>query len=473
MAAMVSPSRVAQRSAASVGIAVSAAELCAVFTRPGSATAHTWRAPLAPVNGDVGAVWPDLVAALRTLAAESGVSNGSLRIALMPPLAEVQFVHTPPLADEPLRQLLTRNASRYFVQARGAQVVGIAPRPAVRRTDRKRSNAADPAPRLAVSAATRLLQTLYDSSRAAGWQVDVIVPAVAAWSEAAAQFSDRNVSVTTLLVVHDTHTDLLRLNRDQLIAMRRLRAGDADSAEIAQEHAVFGGPLLLVGAAQPRTVLERALQARGLPVRVPTVGERELIAAPDALAAAHVQSTLTPALVTDAKRAVRARAIRSLTTRMFAGAAALALIGAALQLWDTRRELEAVRAERELLRPQLATTLVGRSTVETAFRQLAVLAAAERDAAAWSTVIGGVSEQLPAEAHLTGFRGRADTVGIDGLAMYAARVFDSIEQVPQLSGVHASAPVRRETTPEGEAFERFQITALLKRASVDSSGVKR
>jgi hypothetical protein len=417
-------------------------------------------------------VWPDLVAALRALATDAGVSGGSLRIALMPPLAEVQFVHTPPLADEPLRQLLTRNAAKYFVHARGAQVIGIEPRLRSRRAEAKRENSADAAPRLAVTAASRLLQTLHDSSRAAGWQVEVIVPAVAAWSAAIQQVRERNANANTLLVAHDTHTDLLRIEGEQLIALRRLRAGAVDSAEIEKEHATFGGALLVVGTAEPRSALERALTARGLPARVPALNDRELVAAPDALAAAYVHADATPILMTDAMRAVNARALRSLSTRIFVGAAALVLIGGALQLWDTRRELEAVRAEREALRPKLAATLVGRTTVETAFRQLAVLVAAERDAAAWSTVIGGVSDQLPAEAHLTGFRGRADTVGIDGLAMFAARVFDSIEQVPQLSRVHASAPVRRETTPEGEAFERFQITALLKRAPVDSSGAK-
>jgi hypothetical protein len=473
MAAVVSGIPRARGAQAAVGITLSATEVCAVFSRAGDARARTWRAPLAPINGDIGAVWPDLVSALRALATESGVSDGALRIALMSPLAEVQVVHTPPLADEPLRQLLTRNAGKYFVHARGAQVVAVAPRLNARRADAKAVASAEAAPRVAVTAASRLLQTLYESARMAGWHIAVIVPAVAAWSEAARTFSERNSSGTTLLVVHDTHTDLLRIEHDQLAAVRRLRSGDADSADIEKEHGSFGGTLLLVGASEPRAALERALQARGLPVRVPTVGDRELIAAPDALAAAHMHDALKPALVTDAMRAMRARTIRALSTRLFGAAAALVLIGGALQLWGTQRELEAVRAEREALRPQLSATLVGRTTVETAFRQLAVLVAAERDAAPWSTVIGGVSDQLPPEAHLTGFRGRADTVGIDGLAMYAARVFDSIEQVPQLSGVHASAPVRRETTPEGDAFERFQITALLKRAPVDSTGAKR
>jgi Tfp pilus assembly protein PilN len=154
--------------------------------------------------------------------------------------------------------------------------------------------------------------------------------------------------------------------------------------------------------------------------------------------------------------------------RIAVAAGLLLMLAGALQLWDVRRELAAVRAERDALRPQLSVTLVGRTTVETAFRQLAVLGQAGRDAPQWSVVIGGISEELPFESYLTGFRGRADTVGIDGLALSAARVFDAIEAVPQLSSVRASAPVRRETSAEGEALERFQLTALLKRTSPDS-----
>ncbi len=135
-----------------------------------------------------------------------------------------------------------------------------------------------------------------------------------------------------------------------------------------------------------------------------------------------------------------------------------------------RRELAAVRAEREAIRPQLSTTLVGRTTVETAFRQVAALTAEQHDAPLWSSVLADLSRQLPPESYLTGFRGRADTVGIDGLAESAARVFDAVERIPRLQDVRATSPVRRESTPEGVALERFQLSALLGRAPSAPAG---
>jgi hypothetical protein len=78
---------------------------------------------LAPLNGD-GAGWPGLADALRALARDAGIQGGRLTIALMPPLAEARGIDVPPLAEGELQQLLSRAAGKYFVAARGAQVVG-------------------------------------------------------------------------------------------------------------------------------------------------------------------------------------------------------------------------------------------------------------------------------------------------------------------------------------------------------------
>src|SRR5690242_8108532 len=105
------------------GIAISATELCAVDIRLRGASDRVWRAPLdAPPTE--GANWPSLASALSGLARELGVTGGRLAVSLMPPLAEVRQLDLPPMREEDLTRLLSRNPARYFVGARGPQIVG-------------------------------------------------------------------------------------------------------------------------------------------------------------------------------------------------------------------------------------------------------------------------------------------------------------------------------------------------------------
>lgn len=440
-----------------VGIALSGESLCAVFTPPGESRPRVWHTTLAVSPTDASTLWPELVDALRAIAKSSDILNGALAIALMPSLAEVRSVHVPPLGDEALRQLLARNAGKYFVTARGAQIVGTVPR------------GSDAASRVVVAASSRLLNVVHSSAEAAGWSVEAIHPAESAWGAAAVEWTKRGANSAQLLIARAEHVELLQIERGQLAVVRRFRSGTIDIERIAEACSIQGGTVLLAGLPGPRSAFSSALASRGLAARTPAGTSADLVDDADALAAAYADTALAPTLVTDTVRAARARRARTFTTRAAVAAGMLLLMAGALQLWDVRRELAVVRAERDALRPQLSTTLVGRTTVETAFRQLAVLAEAGLDAPQWSVVIGGISRELPFESYLTGFRGRADTVGIDGLALHAARVFDAVEAVPQLSSVRASAPVRRETSADGEALERFQLTALLKRVSADST----
>jgi hypothetical protein len=440
-----------------VGIALSGTSMCAVFAPAGESRPRVWHTTLGAPPVDASPVWPELVDALRALSRASGVQDGSLAISLMPSLAEVRSVQLPPVGDEALQQLLARNAGKYFLTARGAQILGIVPR------------GTDTTSRIVAAASSRLLTVVHASAETSGWRVDAMHPAEAAWGAAAVEWGKGEGNTAQLLVATSAHVELLQLDRGQLAVVRRFREGTQDLARIAEACTAQGGLLLLAGSPAPRAALSNALAARGVTARTPAATSADLVDDADALAAAYASTALAPALLTDAVRAQRARHARTLTTRFAVAAGLLLLLAGALQLWDVRRELAVVRAERDALRPQLSATLVGRTTVETAFRQLAVLAEAGRDAPQWSAVLGGISAELPLESYLTGFRGRADTVGIDGLALYAARVFDAVEQVPQLSGVRASAPVRRETSAEGEALERFQLTALLKRTAADSA----
>jgi hypothetical protein len=403
---------------------------------------------LTPLNGD-GSSWPGLTDALRMLARELGTSNGRLTVALMPPLAEARNVDLPQLRDEELQQLLARGAGKYFATARGQQVVG-----AVRAGGRTRGATV---PLVAVAAGARLVSAIQEAATAAGWELESIIPAEAAWSAAAARSSSRGSS--QLLVAHADRTDLLTLRDGRLAGIRRFRTGTEDARLIADAFPAGARQLGMVGNADARREVARVLAGRGLAAEALPGVAAELADSPDFLAAAFATPQAEPLLVTDSMRAANHARVRAIVTKLAIAAGLLVVTSLVLEWWGLRRELNSVRAERAALASQISSTLVGRTTVENAFRQLAALGIEERATPRWSAVLAGLSQRLPADAFFTGFRGRGDSVSVDGLAEHAARVFDAIEKVPGLTAVRAAGPVRIETPEDGPPMERFSIAA--------------
>jgi hypothetical protein len=154
----------------------------------------------------------------------------------------------------------------------------------------------------------------------------------------------------------------------------------------------------------------------------------------------------------------RARARRA-AWMIGAAAAGLFLLSAGIELWGVHHKLAAVRAERARIRPQLSTTLVGRTTVDATTRNLATLESIEAASPHWSAIITTLSEAIPDDAYLTAIRARQDSLVIDGLAEHASRVFDALQQTKLLTDVRAAAPVRREPQEDGTALDHFTIAA--------------
>ena len=140
------------------------------------------------------------------------------------------------------------------------------------------------------------------------------------------------------------------------------------------------------------------------------------------------------------------------------------ILAAGIHYQGVKRELAQLRAARAAIRPQVEATLVGRSSVDATYRQVAALAGAARGATRWSAILGALAAHLPDDASLTAFRARGDSVFMDGVATRAAPVFDDIAGTPGIAGVRATAPVRREAI-EGELpLEHFAIGAQLFKA---------
>jgi Tfp pilus assembly protein PilN len=323
---------------------------------------------------------------------------------------------------------------------------------------------------MAAAAPLRLVTALHAAAREAGWTVDAVSPAEGAWCAAAAALwpaSARHASY--LLVCSEDRTELLQIEQGRLSGVRRFRAGAADSVLVAEaigqerprEKTSATAAVAVVGLSAPRRELARALAASGLTVSPAPPEWTEAADFPDLLAAEFAGPKAAPLLRSDATLASRHQRGRKMIANTMMAAVVLLLLSAVFALWGARHQLRAVQAERALIRPRISATLVGRTSVETAFRQLSTLAAAERSATRWSHVIARLSDHLDDSAYLTSLRGREDSVVVEGVAVRASRAFDTMAATPGLTNVRAAAPVRRESPTGGPAMERFAIAAVV------------
>jgi len=448
---MVSPATAKKR--IRTGIAISQTELVAADLRLRDSADRAWRVPLDPPQADNGGHWPSLASALAELARTLGVTEGTLAVSLLPPFTEVRRLDLPPIRDDELQLILARGAAKYFVGARTPQVVGAS------FANKKRVRGA-PAQVVAAAAPARLVAALKHAAQQTGWTVELIAPAEAAWAAAAlAMWPSFARQSAFALVAHTDRTDLLHIDDGRLVNVRRFRAGGADAAMILDTV----GPSArvgLMGESSVRRQLGAALSSVGLTPTFPAGEWANAADRPELLAAHFAGTEIGPSLRSEDTVSQERAAITKLTWRVAAVAAGLFVAAAGIELWGVHRQLGIVRAEREKIRPQIASTMVGRTTVDAAYRHLTALAAIERKSPHWSTVISTLTEAIPDDAFLLAVRTRDDSVIVDGLAQRARRVFDALEQADGLTGVRAAAPVRRELQEGGaEALEHFAIAA--------------
>ena len=394
------------------------------------------------------AAWPALESALR----EWGEAPGreSLAIALLPPLAEVRSIPLPPLGDDDVQQLLARSGGRYFLAARGTQVIGVMPR----------GRGEGELPRVAAAASARLITAIEGAARAAGWSGVTIVPAEAAWAAAAgAMWPARSRGVVGLVVAEADRTLLIESLAGRLQAVRRFRAGDRDAVLLADALRPLDA-VAVVGHESLRGTVVRALASMGLSVQPISEEWSGLASDPAALAAAMASAVETPRLASASQRVSQAAQIRRLAWQLGAAALVLLVAAAAFELIGARRQLSAIQSARAEVAPAVQATLVGRSSMEVAYRRIADVVTAERTAPAWSSILADFAARVPEDAHLTGFRARGDSLVVDGLAGSASLVFQALEESPALANLRASAPVRRQAPEGSDPMERFTISAV-------------
>lgn len=432
------------------GVAISPTELCAADIRLRGNAEHAWRATLEPAPAD-GVSWPSLVSALSSLASEIGATDGILSISLLPPLTEVRRLELPPLNEVELQRLLARNASRYFVNARGPQAVGAAPAG-------RRSRGA-PSPVVAASASARQVAMIRTAAQQAGWRVASVAPAESAWAGALLTMWPTLARQSAWgIVAQRERTDLMQFDGGRLVGVRRFRAGAADAAMIVDAL----GPAArvgVIGAAAQRRELASALAGHGITPSTPSGEGSHAAEQPELLAAHFAGREIGPVLRGEEAVVIeRARAQRAAWIVVAAAIVILAL-SAGVELWGVHRQLAIVRAERERIRPQIASTMLGRTNVDATSRNLAALNAVDRNAPHWSVIITTLSQAITDDAYLTAIRARDDSLVVDGLAEHASRVFDALQRSKAVVDVKSAAPVRRELQEDGTALDHFTISA--------------
>jgi hypothetical protein len=178
-------------------------------------------------------------------------------------------------------------------------------------------------------------------------------------------------------------------------------------------------------------------------------------------AATFVRADHALTLLTEDAAEIRARTGRRLTTMIFAASLVLLVGAALLELWGVKRELAAVQAERARIRPQLQSTLSGKTTFEASNRKLSSLFESQREAPYLSGVIASVTDALPEGAYLLSFRARRDTLILDGLAKNSGEAFSALEAIPSLANVKSVGGVQRQLQDDGSALEHFTVQARM------------
>lgn len=438
----------------------------------GRAPAGGWpwvRSFTAPLNTRDGI--GELRQALTEIREALRVRGGALDVALLPPLAEARRVELPRMSRLELRRVLARDAGAHFPAVRGEQLAAAEPLSASRRRS--------PRPVLAAIASADLVEAVRRAARDAGWRVDGVVPAQAAWAAAAPRLAGAAAGWRPgrLLVAHATGVELLALDRGELVGARRLRVSEP-SAVVAAARAGWGRSreprwLAVCGAEDASEALRQALGTAEAPVRGRArASAAGLHGSAAVLAARFADRAPAFRLRSAADDAAALRGAGRRTIALAAAAAALVALAGALELLGAHRELAVVRAARAVDRPVVERALVARAAADRVEGRLSAVSALQSSAVPWASVLAEVTDALPADAYLTRFQGEGDSIRVEAVGARAASALEALQDAPGLRGVGVVGTIRRDagTIPGAPALERFVISG---RAAASSEAEER
>lgn len=396
-----------------VGLAVGAEALTAARLERSGRQKAVWSRPMPPPE-DTAAYWRELSSAAHEMAQALEVLPGRVFLALLPPLVQLRRIELPRLRETDLSRILVRDAGKYFIGAAGPQAIAVA-----RLESRRRS----PQPLLVAAALEWLVSGLARVLESAGWVVEAVGPAHAAWASATVPSRPADPGLP-FIVPGPRSKEVLCREGGRLVDVRRVPSSGFSSE---------------VGTALEHSEAIAALNAS-------RVGGMELVPLTIGTARAEWRSALA--------------------RRLWLTTAAVVLVTLGFLRLDLKHETARVEAARLGLHDAVGRAMTAREAVEDLRSRLAVLRDAEATAPRWSTVLGTVAEHLPRDAYLSGFRGDQDSLGLEGTASHAIGVFEALKRAPGFAGVQARAPIRQETGDSQQTIERFSLAAWL--GSVDS-----
>lgn len=405
--------------------------------------------------------------AFRAISEELHTDVVKAHVALLPDVAQGRRLELPRLSTRERRRVLTRYAGKYFLGVDAPQVVGTVVLPGTHRS---------PQDLFAVAASAHNLDAVFAAARDAGWDIEGVTSAYDAWVVGATTLVSglQRERAWVVIARGDDEISAILTDGGRPAFLRRFPGGTVDTSEgsgidwrevLASGRAGVGTDtrtrVCVVGAEAHSRQIADDVSACGMAqvdcVRVDGLDDGNAIAA--AFAARTSGSELLPTRIHDERR-LRSR---RLTVRVSAVAAAIVMLAGALEVWGTKRELHTITERRAAIREQVDAAMAEREVLAALNDRLATLASLQQTAPQWSSVIANVAEHLPADAHLVAFRGAGDSLVLEGVADRAAGVFEAIQIAPQVLGVRAQAPIRRELQQgEGDRpIERFTLAARL------------
>ena len=438
----------ARSDASRVGIALGSDTVVAVVG--GGPAARVVSAPVALAGADdpVQALESGLRELRVRLSAVTGRTDTMhVSIALMPPLSDTRVLTLPPLRLREAEAVIRRDVARYFVGGSAARTVGIARAAA----GACKGDAAPATAVLAAAAPTATLEAVRAAATRVGWVVDAVAPAHGAWIGAAA-----GARVGAILAVAGDGAVVIGFEDGEVNRIRQLPSALLD--EIVGAAGSPRGEALVFAGEDAHDAFAGALRRAGWTVRDGRGDARSALE----LAALHAQDSpivfVPPSVVAE-----RWRRSRTLGRRMAIAAVGLIILAAAIEVWGTRRELNAVRERRAAIRPQVAPLLASRDSIEQLRERADAIRSLEEDAPRWTRALFDLALLLPADAHVTTLRTRGDTLVIEASGARAGEALQALRRAGSLTDLRLEGVVDRDLEDGSTAVERFRLSARLRR----------
>jgi Tfp pilus assembly protein PilN len=324
-------------------------------------------------------------------------------------------------------------------------------------------------PALAACAPASVVQGIADAAESAGFAIGRMVPAAVALAEAVRARVPRARKGRIAAVCCAPGSPELVLLDNGAVRMVQPLPASADPVLLARsiaaavrEAAADGVPvhaLLVLGDDGEAEMVRYALEAESdTPPLLLDSGLDGLPAEAVLALGAALARDSAPTLLPDSVVRERARAARRRTVLLGAAACVLLLVAAAAHLSGLRREVDAVRARRAQIAPQVGKALEARSGVTELRERLRVLSALEAGAPAWTDRMAALARALPDSAWLRTLTADSAGLRMGGVARSVSTVIPALEASPRFDRVGLAAPVRWEA---GDTGERFEVAAAI------------